>query len=129
MENISIEATTKTPTVILNAQQGLIEIKGVSIPEDAESFYRPLLDWLNEYVATTKLKKTIFSIKLIYFNTSTSDYIVGMMKKLKQLTNKKHEIIVRWYYEEEDEDMRDTGSHFQVIADLPFEFIPSKDIA
>jgi hypothetical protein len=49
MEPISIEGTTKTPTVKFDAGSGKIEIKGRSIPENSIEFYKPLVDWLEEY--------------------------------------------------------------------------------
>jgi hypothetical protein len=33
-----------------------------------------------------------------------------------------HPLQVEWHYEEEDEDMRETGTHFESIIDLPFSF-------
>jgi hypothetical protein len=49
MEAISIEGTAKTPTVKFDAQGGIFEIKGRSIPENSIEFYKPLVDWLDEY--------------------------------------------------------------------------------
>ena len=43
MEPISIEGTPKTPTVKFDAEQGIIEIKGRSIPENSIEFYKPLV--------------------------------------------------------------------------------------
>ena len=38
MESLAIEGTAKTPTVKFEAEQGLIEIKGRSIPENSIEF-------------------------------------------------------------------------------------------
>ena len=46
MEPISFEGTPKTPTVNFNADDGIVEIKGRSIPENSIEFYKPLVDWL-----------------------------------------------------------------------------------
>ena len=35
MQNLSIEGTAKTPTIIFDSQMGLLEIKGRSIPENS----------------------------------------------------------------------------------------------
>ncbi len=43
MRNLVIEPTSKTPKVILNADLGIFEISGRSIPEDSIGFYRKVL--------------------------------------------------------------------------------------
>ena len=52
MEPLIIEGTAKTPNVKFDGGQGLIEVKGRSIPENSIEFYKPLVDWLEEYGKT-----------------------------------------------------------------------------
>ena len=103
MRDIYIKQTSKTPEIKFLAAKGVLELKGVSIPEDAEKIYAPLLDWVEEYVKTTRNKETHFIFKLVYFNTSTSDYLVGLLKSLKRLYEKDGDLTIDWYYEEDDE--------------------------
>ncbi|MFN4811466.1 MAG: SiaC family regulatory phosphoprotein, partial [Bacteroidota bacterium] len=49
METLLIEGSAKTPTIKFDAEQGIIEIKGRSIPENSIEFYKPLIDWLEKY--------------------------------------------------------------------------------
>ncbi len=49
MEPIIIEGTPKTPTIKFDAKEGVFEIKGRSIPENSVEFYKPLVDWLENY--------------------------------------------------------------------------------
>lgn len=193
MEDIIIEKTTKTPSVRFSFEENHLEISGVSIPEDAENFYDPLMQWITNYIAQKKGQTTKFVLKLIYFNTSTADYLVNMLKNLKELkegyteedeydeamqqakdsidkaalaseksfldlqsepnkdqdngrhsskqegdeeeeqvesefSDLNHPLKVEWHYEEEDEDMRETGTHFESIIDLPFTFTAVEEI-
>lgn len=128
MKDILVKQTSKTPEIRFLAKKGVLELKGVSIPEDAENIYLPLIDWVEHYVKTTSNKVTTFSFKLIYFNTTTSDYLVGILRKLKLLLAKKQQVKIVWYYEEEDEDMRETGNHFQAIIGISFEFVSVAEI-
>ena len=194
MEDIVLERTAKTPAIRFLFSENRLEITGVSIPEDADSFYSPLMEWVDQYVENKKNQKTTFVLKLIYFNTSTSDYLVTMLKNLKKIQpedsqlylyddsmveidnseslevnghhtnvesgvqvqfsedqetemndtenlnqeenetekseeNKpEHLLRIEWFYEEEDEDMRETGSHFESIIDLPFVFESCEEI-
>jgi hypothetical protein len=46
MEKIFRSATENTPLVNFDPSQGLIEIKGRSIPENSIEFYKPLVEHL-----------------------------------------------------------------------------------
>jgi hypothetical protein len=122
MEPIIIEGTQKTPTVEFNAEEGKIELKGRSIPENSIEFYNPLIAWLDEYGKNPK-EETIVNIQLEYFNTSSSKCILDVFKKLEAIAKAGHDIKVNWYYEEDDEDMLEAGEDYQSIIKLPFKMI------
>ena len=60
MGKISIEGTSKTPTVLFDAEAGLMELKGRSIPENSIEFYKPIVESLDDYSrgpkSSTKVK-------------------------------------------------------------------------
>jgi len=122
MESISIEGTTKTPTIKLDPKTGSIEIKGRSIPENSIEFYRPIVEWLEEY-AKSPQKKTTVNIQLEYFNTSSSKCILDIFKKLESIKKARNEVIINWYYEEDDEDMLEAGEDYESIIRVPFKMI------
>ncbi len=122
MESISFEGTTKTPSVNLDPEKGLIEIKGRSIPENSIEFYRPIVEWLEEY-AKSPQKKTTVIIQLEYFNTSSSKCILDIFKKLETIKKARNEVVINWYYEEDDEDMLEAGEDYESIIRVPFKMI------
>lgn len=122
MEPIFIEGTPKTPTVNFDSQSGILEIKGRSIPENSIEFYKPLVEWLEEYGKNPK-DLTQVKIQLEYFNTSSSKSILDVFKKLEAIHKGNHEIIVNWYYEEDDEDMLEAGEDYESIIRVPFKMI------
>jgi hypothetical protein len=122
MEPISIEGTAKTPTVKFDSAGGIFEIKGRSIPENSIEFYKPLVDWLDEY-AKNPQPKTDVKIQLEYFNTSSSKCILDVFKKLEAIHKGKSEVTVNWYYEEDDEDMLEAGEDYESIIRVPFKMI------
>ena len=122
MEPISIEGTAKTPTVKFNSAEGVIEIKGRSIPENSVEFYKPLVDWLEDY-KSGPLPKTTVNIQLEYFNTSSSKCILDVFKKLEAIHKGKSEVEINWYYEEDDEDMLEAGEDYESIIRVPFKMI------
>jgi hypothetical protein len=122
MEPISIEGTPKTPTVKFDSDAGLVEIKGRSIPENSIEFYKPLVDWLDEYAANPKDETTV-NIQLEYFNTSSSKCILDVFKKLEAVNKGDNKVTINWYYEEDDEDMLEAGEDYQSILKIPFKMI------
>ena len=126
MESLSIEGTNKTPSVILNPETGVIEIKGRSIPENSIEFYRPIVEWLDEYAKKPNTKTTV-NVQLEYFNTSSSKCILDIFKKLESLKKARNEVVINWYYEEDDEDMLESGEDYESIIRVPFKMIEIVD--
>ncbi len=126
METLTIEGTPKTPTVKFDASQGSVEIKGRSIPENSIEFYKPLVDWLEEY-SKGPASLTKVNIQLEYFNTSSSKCILDVFKKLEAIYKAKNEVIINWYYEEDDEDMLEAGEDYESIIHVPFKMIEIVD--
>jgi len=122
MEPINIESTPKTPSIKFLQDEGIVEIKGRSIPENSIEFYKPLVDWLEEY-AKNPLKKTLVNIQLEYFNTSSSKCILDVFKKLEAIHKSKNDVVINWYYEEDDEDMLEAGEDYESIIRVPFKMI------
>jgi hypothetical protein len=126
MESLIIEGTTKTPDVNFNAEKGLLEVKGRSIPENSIEFYKPLVDWLEEY-AQNPLAKSQVNVHLEYFNTSSSKCILDVFKKLEAIHKNKYDVQINWYYEEDDEDMLEAGEDYESIIRVPFKMIEIVD--
>ena len=126
METLTIEGSPKTPTVKFDASLGTVEIKGRSIPENSIEFYKPLVDWLEEY-SKGPASLTKVNIQLEYFNTSSSKCILDVFKKLEAIYKAKNEVIINWYYEEDDEDMLEAGEDYESIIHVPFKMIEIVD--
>ena len=122
MKPIIIEGTPKTPTIRFDVSEGIFEIKGRSIPENSVEFYKPLIDWLENY-KETPLDKTVVNIRLEYFNTSSSKCILDVFKKLEAIHKAKNDVVVNWFYEEDDEDMLEAGEDYESIIRVPFKMI------
>ena len=130
MDSLKIEGSPKTPTVNFEADAngtGLLEIKGRSIPENSIEFYKPLVDWLDNYSSSAKTNTTV-NIQLEYFNTSSSKCILDVFKKLEGIhTGGASEVIINWHYEEDDEDMLEAGEDYQAIIRVPFKMIETEE--
>ena len=119
---ITIEGTPKTPSIKFNPQEGTLEIKGRSIPENSPEFYKPIVDSLDKY-AMNPITPTLVAIQLEYLNTASSKCILDILKRLESINKKGSQVNINWYYEEDDEDMKDAGEDFQAILNMAFNLI------
>ncbi len=129
MQNIKIEETENTPAVNFDYQKGVLEIKGVSFPEYAKEFYEPILESLREYSYHPTVKRTTIAFKFTYFNTGTNSFITNIMKELERIDQLDGYFVdIIWYYEEEDEDMKELGDYFESLTHLPVKFVACEEI-
>lgn len=122
MDKLTIEGTPKTPTVTFDYEKGHLEIKGRSIPENSIEFYKPMVEWLEKYAGKPQAMSTV-NIQLEYFNTSSSKCILDVFKKLESISKAGNQIVINWYYEQDDEDMLEAGEDYQAIINVPFKMI------
>ena len=120
MDVIKIKGTDDTPNVILDSENSIFEISGRSLPEDVAAFYEPIIDWLDEY-AENPNAKTVFDFKLEYFNTASSKLLLDVLLKLEDMVDDGKDVLVRWHYPDDDEDMEEAGEEYADIVEVPFE--------
>ena len=109
MERLYFEPTDSLPLVEFNID-GRLKLEGKSIPEDAAKLFNPLIDFVDQL----DVKKVIFDIDLIYFNTASSKKIMEMLRHL-DANNKVGEILVNWHFEEGDEDSVETAEIYEEL--------------
>ncbi len=122
MEPLRIEATSKTPEILFDASNEVFEIKGKSVPGDAELFFKPVTSWIEDYVSKPN-SNTIFKIDLEYFNMSSSKRLLNILYKLHELVEKGLNIIVEWHYNEDEEDMLEVGEDYEFMVRIPFKYV------
>lgn len=122
MKSLIIKASFNSPSVNFNAKKNQLTIKGRSIPENVADFYNPLEHWLNDYLATNPEKIT-FEVNLDYLNTHSSGRLLLLMKRIAKhrVNHKNTEVLITWFHEEDDDDMRELGEQIDSILKLPFQ--------
>lgn len=126
MNNIVMTGSAKTPDLNFDANTGVLTIKGRSIPENSVEFYKPVIEWLDEYIKQPQAK-TVVNIQLEYFNTSSSKCILDILKKFEVISKNGNDIIINWHYESDDEDMLEAGEDYQSIIKAPFNIVEIED--
>ena len=120
MEVIKIVGTDDTPSVTMDVANEIFEISGRSLPEDVASFYEPIVEWLDRY-SDEATGKTVFNFKLVYFNTASSKMLLDILLKLEEMYESGKEVLIRWHFPEDDEDMEEAGEEYADIVEVPFE--------
>jgi len=122
MEALILKGSVDTPSITLDVENNIFEFSGRSLPENASEFYNPILNWIEEY-AQKPLAKTVFEFKLTYFNTASSKLLLDIFTKLEEMTEAGKDVLIKWYYPEDDEDMDEAGDEYADMIEVPFEKI------
>ena len=111
-----IEKESKAPEVKYDDQNRTLIIEGVIIPENPEIFFEKLNNIIfSSYLTQDKL---IIDFCLEYFNTGAARFLYKLLLKLKDSGN----VEIIWRYEEDDEDILESGQEFESLTSLPFVF-------
>jgi SiaC family regulatory phosphoprotein len=54
----------------------------------------------------------VLDFALIYFNSSSAKAIMLLLEKLDELAVRNVSVTINWYYDEEDDTMRELGAEF-----------------
>ncbi|MEA2103467.1 MAG: DUF1987 domain-containing protein [Candidatus Cloacimonadota bacterium] len=122
MKDINIEKTKYSLEVITDEENGIVKMSGASYPENAIEFFEPIIRWLNEYIEEVG-EKLIMELKITYQNTSSSKMILDMIYILEDYFEAGGDVKVIWFYEEDDEDIYETGEELMEDFELPFKII------
>lgn len=121
-KGLFLEKRTDTPKVEFYPHEGMLEISGRSLPENAEQFYKPVLEWISLYIPSAPAK-TSMKIELEYFNSSSVKQVLAILIRLEELRMAGKEVEVLWSYNEDDELMEMKGRELESIVDLPFRLV------
>jgi hypothetical protein len=121
MKELKISATRSSPEVIL-IPDGFIKIKGRSIHENIIDFFKPVGEWIDEYIEDPA-EITCMDINLEYFNSASAKVLIKLCQKISYVQLKNKKFIINWYYEEGDDDVLERGEYFSSVLNIPFNFI------
>ena len=133
MEKLYISPTQKTPEIHFAPDENIFLIRGTSSPEDVRAMYYPVIKWVKAFIDETingkvytfsSEKPLIFQSDLLYFNSSSAKFIYDIFSELKRLPPNGIPIVVEWFFDEEDIDLKEAGIDISVLAEMEFTYIP-----
>jgi hypothetical protein len=120
VETLQIEPTFKTPSIHFEASSGNLTIGGRIFPENPKEFFGPVLHWLDQYTRNPAAE-THLNLNISYFNSSANEYLFRCCKLVEGLAAGGHKADITWFYETEDDDMRQMGEDFRELLKINFE--------
>ncbi|TNE53577.1 MAG: DUF1987 domain-containing protein [Bacteroidetes bacterium] len=121
IESLIIKGTIDSPGIQLNSAEKIGEIEGRSFPDNAFELYKPVLNWLDNYI--DQMNDSIdFHFKLDYFDSISQKYFYDILMKLKKLEKKGKKVTVFWWTKKDDSDMIEIGKEYEMLSNMSFEF-------
>jgi hypothetical protein len=127
MKSLDIKAGKLTPGISYSPDNNTFSISGSSLPENVHEFYKPILQWFDEYEATADkiVKPFKITVKLAYYNSSSMRYIHDLFAKIAKIRQKGVETTIDWHYEKDDDILKEAGQDLAEIVGIKFNFVTS----
>ncbi|MBS0011582.1 MAG: DUF1987 domain-containing protein [Bacteroidales bacterium] len=111
ISKLHIPESKTTPEIDFNPENGMLVLKGKSIPENATKVYEPVIEWLKEYIKKAP-EKTFLHFNVSYFNTASSIWMARMVKVLSKIDDREKLLTINLYFHiEEYDEMDDEDIH------------------
>lgn len=131
MESLYIEPSEFTPRVFFDPANSVFEISGFSRPENVVGFYKPILKWLEDYndlvlSQNTEFNKSnlVINLKMTYFNSASSKFLLDILLEFMKFHSKGNSIEINWFYDEDDDEILESGEEIADMINYSFNFIP-----
>ena len=112
MAPLIIEETKSTPYINFDDSKHLLAIRGESYPENAASFYAPVFQWLDSYLAALSAEITV-NLQISYFNSSSSKVLMDFFDRLEEVAGRGNTVTINWRYHEENDMALEYGEEFK----------------
>ena len=86
------------------------------------------MDWIDAYLLRPA-DLTEVNVALEYLNSFNTMILTSALKKISEVKALGKELVMRWYYEEDDEDMCERAKYISNTINIPIEFIITTDIS
>ncbi|MBF0158479.1 MAG: DUF1987 domain-containing protein [Magnetococcales bacterium] len=114
MEALSIQATRSTPAIQFDPDLKRLEIRGESYPEDVNTFYDPILSWMETFLQSVTHEDTIeLHLKISYFNSSSSKIFLDIFDLLNSKAVSGSPVHIYWHHHTNNEMSREYGEEFR----------------
>lgn len=112
LQRVEMSQTGSNPRITLDPDKGMISISGVSYPVSTSAYFEPILEWIDLFDLSGKATLNVY-FHFNYYNTYTSKFLVNLVWKCNKLSKNNKAISFYWYYDIDDDEMREFGEYLQ----------------
>jgi len=125
MEKLIVKGSKDLPEVSLDAESGILNISGRSLPAEAQDIYVPVLEWVDEYAKKPK-EETVLNFELEYCNSFSKKFVLEILNKMRDMKDNGNNVIINWHYEEDDDETLEEANIYQQLSGVEINAIPIK---
>ena len=121
MKAIHLPATAYTPQVDFDFSTHRLSLRGESYPENAASFYQPLIDAVVQYIGQLQETRITVDVALAYFNSSSTKMLFALFDALNEKAADGTPVVLNWFHDEDDDTIYEFGQELcEDFTDLAF---------
>jgi len=120
MTDLIIKPTDKSLSV--DTSFGILNFTGRSILTDPKIFFDPINNWVLKYLRNPA-DETVVTIKLEYIDTASTQSLYQILRQLNGVRKKDLVLIVNWYVEDEDPEMKELGEMIEQRLGIEFQYL------
>jgi len=94
------------PVVICDRKAGTCRIEGLSFMENSRKFYKPIIDWISEFIESGTLPFHLH-LKVSYLNSSSAKIFFDLFAKLKDYKSQGKVVTAEWHYAYFDDEIEE----------------------
>jgi len=120
MKDLIINSTKDSLEVI--CKDGQLSMEGNSILANAQKFFQPVMDWVDEYIQSPP-DNTEITLKFNYVDTASVQAVFDVLKKFREISNFEERVVVNWYFEFDDPELLEVGEIMEGRLKIKFNYI------
>ena len=121
MKELIIEQT-KDSLGVKCGPNGKIEMEGNSILANANKFFAPIIEWVEEYIKTPQ-KHTEITLKFNYVDTASVQGVFDVLKRFRDIPDFEDKVVVNWYFEFDDPELLEVGEIMEGRLKIKFNYV------
>ena len=124
MEDLILSKNEFTPSVNFDISSRVLIIEGRCIPEDAHSFFTPIINWISSVFENNRFDKhDEFQLKIFcdYYNSASAKMLVYLFDKVAEIQKGGYNLLVSWHCNIDDPELIDSVNDYTTITDAIIE--------
>lgn len=120
-----LEIEPREDQLSISCKHGEIAMKGNSILADPIKFFKPVKEWVEEYLKNPA-EQTEIHLIFDYVDTASVQSVFDVLKMFMKLPDYQRRVHVHWHFEFDDPELLEVGEIMETRLKLKFNFVEIK---